>query len=335
MGLIIEQIEYYLPEKIVTNEDLSLVNPEWDIKKSEEKTGVLSRHITKSDQTALDLAINAIEKLFIKDRNIQDKIGGIVFCTQSQDYIMPPNSFLIHKHFGFDENVWTFDYNQACSGYIYGLAISRGILETKLANCVLLITSETYSKYMNPKDRSTITLFGDGAAASILSLNSTRGIIDVVLSSNGNKYDTFLIPAGGCRMPKSKHTKETVIDDSGNLKSPENIHMNGFAIWQFISSKVSEQIRELLNRNGLTVNDIDLFIFHQASKLTLNSLIKMLKIDENKAFMNLKYIGNTVSSSIPIALKDAEEQGKLKKNKLVLLSGFGVGLSWGSAIMKY
>jgi 3-oxoacyl-[acyl-carrier-protein] synthase-3 len=248
---------------------------------------------------------------------------------------MPSNSFLIHKYFKFSQNVWTLDYDLACSGFIYGLAISRGFLATNLAKNILLITSDTYSKYINRKDRATRTLFGDGAAASIISIDKDAGIIDVILESNGEKYDTFYIPAGGCKIPKSSQTKEITIDQSGNVRNLENIYMNGFAVWQFISKNVSEQINKLLLRNNLTISDIDLFVFHQASKLTLDSLVKMLKITKEKVFVNIEYIGNTVSSSIPIALKDAEDSGRLKRGDLILLSGFGVGLSWGSIIMKY
>lgn len=335
MGLIINQIEYYLPERIITNEDLAKENPDWDIGKIENKSGVKSRHVAELNQTALDLAIKAVEKVLSNSIITKDQIQAIIFCTQSPDYIMPSNTFLIHKHFNFSEDVWTFDYNLACSGYIYGLAISRGMLETGAAKNILLITAETYSKYINPKDRSTSILFGDGAAATIVSNEKARGIVDVILSSSGEKFDSFYIPAGGCKMPKDDYTKETTVDQSGNVRSLENIHMNGFAVWSFISKKVSEQINKLLNRNNLSVNDIDLFIFHQASKLTLDSLIKILKINDKKVFFNLENIGNTVSSSIPIALRDAEEKGRLKKGDLILLSGFGVGLSWGSIIMKY
>jgi 3-oxoacyl-[acyl-carrier-protein] synthase-3 len=335
MGLVVNQIEYYLPEKIITNEDLAQKNPDWDIEKIEAKSGVKSRHIAEPNQTTLDLAIKAVEKVFSTGYITKDQIDAIIFCTQSNDYIMPSNSFLIHKHFNFSEKIWTFDYNLACSGYVYGLAISRGILETKLAKNILLITSETYSRYIHPKDRSTSILFGDGAAASIISEDNERGIIDVILSSSGEKFDIFYIPAGGCKIPNDNYTKEITIDHSGNKRSLDKIHMNGFAVWKFISKKVSEQISTLLARNALCVNDIDLFVFHQASKLTLDSLMKFLKIENDKVFINLENIGNTVSSSIPIALKDAENNGKLKRGDLILLSGFGVGLSWASLIMKY
>jgi 3-oxoacyl-[acyl-carrier-protein] synthase-3 len=335
MGLIIKQIAYYLPEKVITNADLANENPGWDIEKTEKKSGVKSRHISETDQTALDLAIRAVEKLFATGPITKEQIQAVIFCTQSPDYIMPSNSFLIHKHFNFNQDVWTFDYNLACSGYIYGLAIARGIIETGLADNILLITAETYSKYINQKDRSTSILFGDGAAASIISAEKGMGIVDISLSSNGEKFDTFYIPAGGSKMPKNNDTINTTVDHSGNVRNLENIHMNGFAVWQFISKNVSEQVNRLLKKNNLGIEDIDLFVFHQASKMTLDSLVKMLKISDDKVFVNLENIGNTVSASIPIALKDAEDSGKLKRGDLILLSGFGVGLSWGSIIMKY
>lgn len=335
MGVYIKAIDYFLPEKIVTNAELQELHPLWDLQKVQEKSGVHKRHIANETETAFNLACKAVEKLISSGSlNIQD-IQGVIFCTQSPDYVMPSNAFLIHKHFKMAQHVWAFDYNLACSGYVYGLAIARGMIETSLAQNILLITADTYSKYIYPNDRSTSVLFGDGAAATIVSKKSSEGIIDIELASSGNEYDSFYIPAGGCRLPQSNFTKEIKTDFSGNESTLENIQMNGFAVWKFISRTVPDQINTLLKRNQLTIQDIDFFGFHQASKLTLDSLFKALMIDEAKAFTNLTNIGNTVSASIPIAIKDAEYQGKLKKGDLVLLSGFGVGLSWGSLLMRY
>ena len=335
MGIYIRQIEYHLPEKIVTNDDLQATHPEWDVQKVSEKSGVLQRHIALDNETAFDLSCRAVEKLFQNDEISKDNIQGILFCTQSPDYIMPSNAFLIHKQFCFENHVWAFDFNLACSGYVYGLSIARGMIETNLAENVLLINADTYSKFINPNDRSTQVLFGDGAAASIISKGNNGGIIDIALASSGKDYESFYIPAGGCRLPKGNSTAEITSDHSGNQKSPENIQMNGFAVWQFISKVVPQQILELLTKNNINISDIDFFGFHQASKLTLDSLIKALKIDPDKVYTNMNRVGNTVSASIPIALKDAELAGKLKRGDLVLLSGFGVGLSYGSLIMRY
>jgi 3-oxoacyl-[acyl-carrier-protein] synthase-3 len=335
MGVYIRHTEYYLPKRIVSNKELAVAHPEWDVEKVGQKSGVLKRHISGPNETAFDLAVKSVEKLFVNNEIEKGEISGIIFCTQSPDYIMPQNSFLLHKQFDFSQDVWAFDYSLACSGFVLGVSMARGMIETGLAENILLITADTYSKYINTNDRSTNILFGDGAAATVISKCNIDRVLDVKISSNGKKFDTFYIPAGGSKFPKDETTCINTIDRSGNIKSLENIHMNGFAVWQFIAKNVSEQISGLLEKNNLEVKNIDLFLFHQASKLTLDSLVKMLKIDQEKTFTNLENIGNTVSASIPIALKDAEDSGRLKRGDLILISGFGVGLSWGSIIMKY
>lgn len=336
MSIQIKSVEYHLPDRAVSNEELSQQHPEWNVVKVGEKSGVYNRYISEADETAFDLSIKAVEKIFFNNTIQKDEIDGIIFCTQSPDYIMPSNAFLIHKHFDFGRHVWAFDYNLACSGYVYGLAIARGMIETGMGKNILLITADTYSKYINTEDRSTSVLFGDGAAATIISkATDDDGVIDIVLSASGEVFDSFYIPAGGCRIPKSLETKTASEDQSGNIRTMEDIHMNGFAVWKFISRTVPEQIKALLDKNQYTVDTIDLFLFHQASKLTLDSLVKSLKINPNKVYMNLGEVGNTVSASIPIALKFAERDGMLKRGDTVLISGFGVGLSWGSLILKY
>jgi 3-oxoacyl-[acyl-carrier-protein] synthase-3 len=335
MNIGIECIEYHLPEKLVTNSEMQLLHPNWDIEKVSAKSGVFKRHIASISETAFDLASEAIEKLFLNNNIDKKDIDGIIFCTQSPDYIMPSNAFLVHKHFKFNSRVWAFDYNLACSGYVYGISIARGMIMSGMGKKVLLVNADTYSKYIHPEDRSTSVLFGDGAAASIISERESDGIMDILLASSGEEFDSFYIPAGGCRIPLSEITKELVFDHSGNPRTLENIHMNGFAVWKFISRTVPEQIVNILDKNNLALEDIKLFVFHQASKLTLDSLIKSLNIDSNKVYLNLDKVGNTVSASIPIALKFAEIDGKLNKGDLVLISGFGVGLSWGSIIINY
>lgn len=336
MGVVIKAISYHLPEQIVTNEELQQQHPSWDLKKVGEKSGVVQRHIAAPGETAFDLACIAVEKLFSESGIGIHDVQGVIFCTQSPDYIMPSNAFLLHKYFKMPQHVWAFDYNLACSGYIYGLALARGMLVTGMAKNIILVTADTYSKFIHPNDRSTKVLFGDGAAASLLTIDEEEtGIIDITLASSGKEYESFFIPAGGCRLPQSEATRKVNVDHSGNETTLEDIQMNGFAVWKFISQTVPAQIKTLLNNNGLTIEDIDFFGFHQASKLTLDSLFKALKIDEEKAYMNLATKGNTVSASIPIALKDAELEGRIKRGDRVLLSGFGVGLSWGSLLMRY
>ncbi len=333
MGLTIRDIEYYLPEQTLDNAKLQKENPAWDMALLEKRIGVQNRHIAADHETALDLAVKACGKLLAKHPDLKASIDGLIFCTQSEDYVMPPNSCILHKALDLPERVFSYDFNLACSGFVYGLFMARAFINSNSARNILLINADTYSKYIHKQDRSARILFGDGAAATWLT-ESPKGLIDIVCATSGNNNDAFIIPAGGCRTPRSKDTGIANTDKSGNVRTLENIHMDGTKIISFVNSKVPAQIKELLSKNNMTIDDVDLFVLHQASQLVLDYLKSALKIPEEKFFRNLLKIGNTVSSSIPIALKDAMTQGKIKAGDKVLVSGFGVGLSWGTALME-
>jgi len=336
MKIKIKDIEYYLPEKIVTNYDLHEENPDWDMKNVEIKSGVIQRHIAEEGETAFDLATKAVDKLFSSELHDKNEVDAIIFCTQSPDYIMPSNSFLLHEYLDLKEEVLAFDLTLACSGYIYGLALARSLILSGTAHKVLLATGDTYSKYINKKDRSARVLFGDGAAVSLLTTSDDdTGIFDVMLSTSGKHHKKFYIPAGGSRLPCCDETSIEETDSSGNIRSRNDIYMNGMEVWSFIQSTVPKQIRSLLDKNSLNVNSIDQYIFHQASKLTLDSLTKALRINPDKVFLDLANTGNLVSASIPVALKKAQLSGKVSQGSTVLMSGFGVGLSWGSILIKF
>ena len=333
MSLIIESIEYYLPENIVTNADLQKENPDWNLEKITEKSGVYQRHIAGKNETAYDLSIKACDKLF--QTNDKNNIDGIIYCTQSPDYIMPSNSFLMHKHFGLKDEIFAYDFNHACTGYIYCLAMANAFVKAGMAREILLVNADTYSKYINPKDRSTRVLFGDGAAATIVKKSGRkRGIIDIDLGSSGSGYNKFWIPAGGLRLPKSNITSKEIEDVRGNIRTKNDIEMDGFGVWSFINSVAPKQVDRLLKRNDVAKTDIDQFIFHQASKMTLESIMRLMRLNEEQVFKNIQNIGNTVSSSIPIALKDALDQQKIERGSTLILSGFGVGLSYGAILME-
>ena len=333
MNAELKAIHYSLPSNVITNDDLQKEFQNWDFEKIEKKTGVNKRHITKTNETALDLSIIACEKLF-QDFD-KHEVEGIIYCTQSPDYIMPSNSFLLHRHFNLRQDIFVFDFNHACTGFIYSLLMANSFIKSKTASRILLINADTYSKFINPKDRSTRVLFGDGAAASIIGqTNKDNGIIDIEIGTYGIGFDKFIIPAGGARIPKSITSSIEEIDQTGNIRSQNDIKMDGYGVWSFINSHVPSQIMKLLQRNQLRIDDIDLFIFHQASLMTIESLMKILKIEKDKVFLNIREIGNTVSASIPIAYKDAKDAGILKTGQKVILSGFGVGLSYGTVLLK-
>jgi len=335
--LVITHVQYCLADHVSTNAELQQEFPEWDMGRVEAKSGILERHVAAGGETALDLAKRACRDLLLRASIEPHDVDGIVFCTQSPDHIMPSDAFLLHEFLELRHDTIAFDYNLACSGYIYGLAIVQGLIEIGLVRNVLLVTADTYSKYINKADRATRSLFSDAAAVSLISeaRGGSSGVMDISLASSGKNHRSFYIPAGGCRLPRSDDTARESADEGGNVRSMNDIHMDGFAVWKFIATEVPKQIASVLARNNLTVDDIDLYVFHQASKLTLDSLTKALQIPCHKVYTNMASVGNCVSASIPIALADAAIEGRLRRGQLVLLSGFGVGLSWGTLLMRY
>ena len=337
MNAYIEAIAAKLPDKKVSNNDLQIENSDWAMHDVYLKTGVSSRYIAKPNETSYDLGRDAVDLLFSNSRHSLVDVDTIIFCTQSPDYLMPTNAHLIHGHLKLTDRVIAFDLNLACSGYIYGLSIANSFIKSGQAKKVLLITSETYSKFTYPKNRSVRTLFGDGAAATLVSSDKDiKGFNTFDLASNGNNFDKFYIPSGGFRNPKTLSSNKEVLDAGGSANNQESIHMDGMAVWSFINSSVPNQILEHLNQNYWDIPSVNHFIFHQGSKMTLDSLSRKLGLDPSKVHTNIENIGNTVSASIPLCLRDLIIEGsKLKFGDRVLLSGFGVGLSYGTTSFEY
>ncbi len=338
----IEAMAYHLPENVVTNDDLLKENPGWDMAQVETRSGVVSRRVANSGQTALDLAEEACKKLFKENPGLESKIDGVIFCTQTPDYILPPNSTILHGRLKLSESTFATDINLACSGFVYGLALARGLILGKTARNILLVTADTYSKHIGPKDRSTRAVFGDGAAVSWISDGQEserpglRGTItDIMCATSGEHFQKFLVPAGGCRAPKSAETSKPIEESNGNIRSLEQIQMDGMGIFSFVNSRVPKQVKATLERNQLTTSDVDVYVFHQASKLAIDSLARLLALPEQKVFTNIREIGNTVAASIPIAMTDAIRAGKIQKGQRVLVCGFGVGLSWATALVEF
>ena len=329
MKAYIKDISYYLPEKIVTNEDIVNDFPEWSVDKIADKVGVCQRHVATSE-TATDLAIKAAEKLFANGKVSKEDVDFVLLCTQSPDYKLPTSSCIIQDRLGLQVNTGALDFNLGCSGYEYGLALAKGLVVANISQNVLLLTAETYNKYLHPKDKGNRTIFGDGASATIVSSEGFAEIGEFVLGTKGSGAEFLMVNTGGARNPEKKNIVE--YDNDGNPKSPDFLFMDGQEIFMFTLMTVPKMIKQTLAKHQIEKENIDLFVFHQANKYMLEHLRGKLKIDDDKFFVNLENIGNTVSSTIPIALSDAKEQGKLKGN--VLIAGFGVGLSWGATILK-
>lgn len=325
-------IEYVLPEKILTNDELAKLYANWSAEKIKDKTGIETRHVTTANETAADLGIAAAEKLLAKNVVPKDEIDFILCVTQSPDYKLPTTACIMQEKLGLGKRTGAFDINLGCSGYVYGLAVAKGLIETGIAKNVLLITAETYSKHINPLDKSTRTIFGDGAAATLIG-NGGMEICGFDLGTDGRGKDFLVIPTGGARKPCTPATAiEKEID--GNVRSEDNLYMSGADIFEFTIREVPASVKRILKKENLKKDSIDLFIFHQANQFMLDFLEKLLKLDKQKCYHNFADIGNTVSASIPIAFKRAMEDGTVKQNQTILLSGFGVGLSWGSTLIR-
>lgn len=328
MKAYIKEIAYYLPEKIVSNEDLVKEFPEWSVEKIAEKVGVNKRHVTTTE-TATDLAVKAAECLFEKNTVLKGDIDFILLCTQSPDYILPTSACIIQDRLGLSTNTGALDFNLGCSGYEYGLALAKGLVVAGISKNVLLLTAETYNKHLHPKDKGNRTIFGDGASATVVSFEGFAEIGEFVLGTKGKGAEYLMIKTGAARNPERINIVD--YDEGGNPKSPDYLFMDGQEIFMFTLMTVPKMIKQVLIKHELEMDDIDLFVFHQANKYMLDHLRGKLKIEEEKFFVNIGNIGNTVSSTIPIALVDAREQDKLKGK--ILIAGFGVGLSWGATLL--
>jgi 3-oxoacyl-[acyl-carrier-protein] synthase III len=336
MNSYIQSISYYLPEKELTNEIINKEFPEWSIEKISSKTGIKNRHIAADDEFASDMAFKAATKLLEEYSVNRESIDFVILCTQSPDYFLPTSACILQDRLKLSTSCGAFDFNLGCSGFIYGLAIAKGLIDSGTASNILFITSETYSKHLHMKDKVNRTLFGDAAAATLISTNPSTNegkILKTVYGTDGSGHQHLIVKTGGMRF--SRNDNEDVVDEFGNIKNDNCLFMDGREIFSFTIKIVPDIIRRVLEKNQLKIEDIDLFIFHQANKFMLDHLRKSLKIPEEKFFLFLEGCGNTVSSTIPIALLEARKQTKCQPGSKVMLVGFGVGLSWGATIIEY
>lgn len=330
MKSYIKAISYYLPEKVVSNEELVKEFPEWTVEKIAGKVGVSERHIAANDETAGDMAIKAAEKLFTEHNIDRSTIDMVILCTQSPDYFLPSTACIIQSKLGLKERCGSFDINLGCSGYEYGLAIAKGFIAAGISTNVLLLTAETYNKYIHPNDKGNRTIFGDAATATLISTEGFASIGEFVLGSDGNGAEKLIVKTGGWR--QHELANDYLLDENQNIQSSDHLFMDGKAIFDFTADAVPILVEDTMKANFIRINDVDLFVFHQANKFMINYLRKLIGIDKDRFYIFLEKVGNTVSSTIPIALCEAQKEGKLKGK--VLIAGFGVGLSYGATVLN-
>lgn len=334
MGSYIRAISYYLPERILTNEELAREFPEWDVDKVYNKVGVRRRHLAAAGETAGDLAEKAARNLFEEYGVAPSEVDFLLLCTQSPDHFLPSTACILQDRLGIPTSAGAFDYDLGCSGCIYGLAMAKGLIAAGLATNVLLLTAETYTKYLHPSDKSNKTIFGDGAAACLISKEKGLAEIgDFVLGTDGSGASNLMLRTGAAR--QREKTGRSVMDDDGHANYEDYLYMNGSAIFNFTLETVPSLMKSLLSKSGLEKEDVGYYVFHQANKYMLSTIRKVCGLPADKFYVDLEETGNTVSSTILIGLKECLKAGKIAPGMKVMVCGFGVGLSYGGALLQF
>ncbi len=331
----IEFISYYLPNKVVTNDDLTVEFPKMKIRELTRLTGVFSRHITAEDETSVDMAVKAANKLFEETNLKKEDVDFVLFCSAGGDYITPASACVIQNKLQLSQHCGALDINQGCTGYIYSLSIAEGLIATGNANNILILNSEAITKTIHPLDKANRAIFGDAGAATWIKNNNNNFKSRFVFGTDGSKYNQIIIKYGRERFPLSRFNESDFIDEHGNIRNNSKFFMNGTEVFNFSVKKAPELINSLLNVYNLHISDIDLFVFHQANAIILETIGRKLKIPKEKLVIEIHNTGNTVSASIPIALRKSIEKEVLKRGYKILLAGFGVGFSWAGTIMEF
>ena len=329
----IKGLSYYLPEKVYTNDDLVHDFPEWSVDKVMKKVGVEQRHLSAEDETAGDMAEKAARKLFEEYRISPSEIDFILLCTQSPDYFLPSTACLLQDRLGIPTSSGAFDYNLGCSGCIYGMAMAKGLIAGGIANNILLLTAETYNKYLHPEDKSNRSIFDDGAAACLISADGFAKIGEVVMGTDGSGANNLIVKTGAARCKQA--TGNSIEDSEGHIWRDDYLYMNGGAIFNFTLDAVPAMMKHLFEKSGISKDNIDFFVFHQANQFMLSTIRKVCGLPKEKFYMDMANVGNTVSSTVLIGLKECLKFGRIHSGMNVMCCGFGVGLSWGGTILNF
>lgn len=327
------KISYYLPSKIEDNTLFEALG--WPSKKIFAKTGIRQRHVSAPDETALDLAVQGCEQLFAEHSIDRTTIDYILYCTQSPDFVIPGNAGILQHRLGLPNAIGAVDINQGCTGYVYALSLAKGLLATQQAHTILIVTTDTYTKYIHPLDRANRSIFGDGASATLLEQTDLESIGQFIFGTDGSGAHNICVKTSGLKYPKSPQTSIEHQDDSGNVRSEDNLYMNGSEVFSFTLEHVPSAVTAILAKHNLSMDEIAHFVFHQANGFMLTHLRDKIDIPDEKFSICVEETGNTVSSTIPIVLSDLLRTKTVKENDRVMLVSFGVGYSWAATILTY
>jgi 3-oxoacyl-[acyl-carrier-protein] synthase-3 len=330
----IRAIAEYLPETRLTNESLASEHPDWDVPRLAAKTGITERRVVAPGETASDLAFRAAQRMCASAKVDPSSFDYLLYCTQSPDYLLPATACVLQDRLGLPTSAGALDFNQGCSGYVYGLQLATALIAGGQARNVLLLTGETYSRYMNPADRTVRVLFGDGASATWISSEGPGArLMNFAVGTDGRGFENLIVPAGGARTPRSEATGVVKTDETGCARSADDLFMNGREVFNFTLQRVPEVIEQVLGSAGVGKEEVSWFIFHQANEFMNDHLMKKLKVPREKTPLRLRETGNTVSATIPLVLTNHGH--KFAGGDKVLLVGFGVGYSWGAGLVEW
>jgi 3-oxoacyl-[acyl-carrier-protein] synthase-3 len=323
-----------VPKKVIKNLEYTEYFPAEDVKEIVEKIGIYERRFADPQTCSSDLCFAAAEKL-IEDNHInKEEIDLLVFISQTPDYRMPATSVILQHRLGLNNHTIAFDLTLGCSAFIYGLSVVYGFMQQNNIRKALILDGETRSKVYSPKDRNCAFLFGDAGVAALIEKDDKFGESFFSLNSDGSRESLIKIEAGGYRMPSSEETiKERVVDEYGNIRSLEQGYMNGGDVFNFVIREIPKDIKLILEYSKMEKEQIDYYIFHQANNFINSYLAKKLKLDLTKIPSTIHKYGNTSSVSVPLTIV-SELKNELETKKSVLLSAFGVGMTWASAILK-
>ena len=326
-SIIIAGTGSYLPEKIITNNDIAKTvdtSDEWVYTRS----GIKERRIAKSEEAASDMALISAKRAIENAKLKPEDIDLVIVTTVTPDMMFPSTACILQAKLGIRNNIPCFDIEAACSGFVYGVEVASKMMKSGYYKNALVVSSEKLSGTLDWQDRNTCVLFGDGSGAVVLSTSDEEnvGILDTVLGADGSDTATLKLPAGGSLMPATKETVEN---------RQHFLQMNGREVFKHAVKIMGEKSFEVIERYGITPDEISLLIPHQANTRIIESVAKRLKLPMEKVFVNIEKYGNTSSASIPIALDEALKAGKIKKGDYILFVAFGAGLTWGATLVKW
>ena len=319
-------IAVYLPPRVETNADLAAQFPAWNMELIYSKTGIAQRHIAEPDVCASDLGVEACQQLFQEHNIDPQSIDFLMLCTQTPDYPLPTTACLMQERLGLPTNCGAIDFNLGCSGFVYGLGMADGLIRTGTCQRILLVTAETYSRYIDSDDRSLRTIFGDGAAATLIEAQDAPSLVSFRFGTDGSGADTLLATNGGARPAEDAHKPRH------RKRWKSDLYMDGPSLMSFTVGKIPQLVEEILETTNTAKSDVDLFLFHQATRKMLEQLQVRLELTDERLPIVMENCGNTVSSTIPILISELRKSGQLTTGMKNMLVGFGVGWSWAGCL---